>query len=225
MRRVQRVLDNDPPDLTMGPLPTFLGAGVLLGLSAGFAPGPLLALVIAQTLKHGVREGIKVALAPLITDLPIILICSFLLSQFVRSQVALGGVSLVGGVFVTCLAFDSFRANPSHLEIPDRPPQSLGRGVLVNFLSPHPYLFWMSVGAPMMVKAWVQSPPASVAFVAGFYVCLVGAKVLLAVLSGKCRQRLTGRAHRALLRVLGLLLLIFACLLFKDGFQLMGWLS
>jgi threonine/homoserine/homoserine lactone efflux protein len=204
---------------------TFVGAGVILGLSAGFSPGPLLALVIAQTLKHGVREGIKVALAPLITDLPIILICSFLLSQFIRSQVALGGVSLVGGVFVSCLALDSFRAGPLFMEVPDRPPQSLGRGVLVNFLSPHPYLFWMSVGAPMMVKAWNQSPSASVAFIAGFYVCLVGAKVFLAVLSGKCRQRLTERAHRSLLRILGLLLLVFAGLLFQDGFQLLGWFS
>ena len=48
-----------------------LTAGILLGLSAGFAPGPLLTLVIAQTLKHNVREGIKVALAPLISDFPI----------------------------------------------------------------------------------------------------------------------------------------------------------
>lgn len=209
----------------MSPLPTFLGAGILLGLSAGFSPGPLLALVISQTLRHGMREGVKVALAPLITDLPIVLICFFLLSRFVHSQIALGGVSLVGGAFVFYLAFDSFRAEPLHQEMPDRPPQSLGRGVLVNFLSPHPYLFWLSVGAPMMLKAWLQSPLASAAFLAGFYVCLVGSKVLLAVLSGKYRQRLTGRAHRILLRVLGLLLLIFACLLLRDGFQLLGRLS
>ena len=46
--------------------------GVVFGLAAGLMPGPLLALVIQQTLRHGPGEGIKVAAAPLLTDLPIV---------------------------------------------------------------------------------------------------------------------------------------------------------
>jgi len=57
----------------------FLSAGVGLGLYAGFSPGPLLALIIAQTIRHGPKEGVKVAFAPIITDFPIILISTFLL--------------------------------------------------------------------------------------------------------------------------------------------------
>ena len=53
---------------------TALASGILLGLSAGLAPGPMLALVLAQTLRHGTREGCKVALTPLVTDPPIILV-------------------------------------------------------------------------------------------------------------------------------------------------------
>ena len=34
-----------------------LAAGFLLGLTAGLAPGPLMALVITQSLRHGTREG------------------------------------------------------------------------------------------------------------------------------------------------------------------------
>lgn len=52
----------------------FLSAGTLLGLAAGFAPGPLLVLVISETLRHNIKAGIKVSIAPLITDVPIILI-------------------------------------------------------------------------------------------------------------------------------------------------------
>ncbi|MEI6633029.1 MAG: hypothetical protein WCP22_04325 [Chlamydiota bacterium] len=58
----------------------FLGVGVVLGLSAGLSPGPLLALVVSQTLAHGVREGVKVAFVPLVTDLPVILIALFVLA-------------------------------------------------------------------------------------------------------------------------------------------------
>jgi hypothetical protein len=51
---------------------TALVSGAFLGFSCGLAPGPMLALVLAQTLRHGPREGCKIALTPLVTDAPII---------------------------------------------------------------------------------------------------------------------------------------------------------
>ena len=48
---------------------TLLTNGIILGLSAGFAPGPLSVLVISQTIQYGTGEGVKSAFAPLITDL------------------------------------------------------------------------------------------------------------------------------------------------------------
>jgi len=57
----------------------FLGIGLILGLSAGFAPGPLLTLVISETLQYDLKAGVKVALAPIITDLPIIIFTLFIL--------------------------------------------------------------------------------------------------------------------------------------------------
>ena len=53
---------------------SFLTTGAILGLSAGFAPGPLLTLVVSETLRYNVKEGIKVALAPIVTDLPIVVL-------------------------------------------------------------------------------------------------------------------------------------------------------
>ena len=54
----------------------FLFAGLVLGLSGGLVPGPLLTLVASETLRHGAAAGIRVALAPLLTDAPIILATS-----------------------------------------------------------------------------------------------------------------------------------------------------
>jgi threonine/homoserine/homoserine lactone efflux protein len=52
----------------------FLSAGITLGLSAGFSPGPLSTLVISHSLRYGTREGVKVAMAPFITDVPIVFV-------------------------------------------------------------------------------------------------------------------------------------------------------
>jgi threonine/homoserine/homoserine lactone efflux protein len=200
-----------------------LSAGVVLGLSAGLSPGPLLALVITQTLRHGVGEGVKVALAPLITDLPIIMAATFLLTQLSNSQPVLGFISLVGGLFLTYLAYENLRANRVDSGITASVPKSFTKGALVNFLSPHPYLFWLTVGSPFMVKAWLKSPMAAIGFVATFYAGLIGSKMAVAVVSGKSRQFIQGKIYRIIMRFLGVVLLIFAFWLFKEGIHSIGF--
>ena len=135
-----------------------IAAGVILGLSAGLArPGPLLALVVTQTLKHSVREGMQVASAPLITDAPIIILSVLLLSKFNKSSYVLGSISLIGGLYVLYLSYENIRTKALKLETARAQPQSLKKGALVNALNPHPYLFWMTVGAPVIFKTYRES--------------------------------------------------------------------
>ena len=202
-----------------------LSAGIVLGLSAGFSPGPLLTLVIYQTLRHSIKEGVKVALAPLITDLPIILISTFVLARLANFRTILGIISLIGGLFVMYLAYKSFRTNRLDINVQEAEPQSLRKAAVVNALNPQPYLFWFSVGAPTIIKTWEENLFAALAFVIGFYACLVGSKVFVASLVSKSRQFFIGKTYVYLMRVLGTLLLIFALLLFRDGLDLLGVLA
>ena len=113
---------------------TALITGVLLGLSSGLAPGPLLALVLSQTLRHGAREGCKIALTPLLTDAPIILLTLFAASRLGEMRPILGLVSIAGGAFVLYLAWDSLRPAPMDSQVPAEPPRSWFKGVLTNLL-------------------------------------------------------------------------------------------
>ena len=92
-----------------------IAAGVILGLSAGLAPGPLLALVVTQTLRHSVREGMKVASVPLITDLPIILLSVLLLSNLNEFHYVLVLISLIGGLYVLYLSYENLRTKTLNL--------------------------------------------------------------------------------------------------------------
>jgi threonine/homoserine/homoserine lactone efflux protein len=198
-----------------------LSAGIVLGLSSGFSPGPLLTLVISQSLKHGLKEGTKVAIAPLITDLLIILVSIFLLARLANSRTILGIFSLIGGLFVMYLAYESFQTSTFRINIQQAEPHSLRKAIVVNALNPNPYLFWFSIGAPTIVKAWKEEPLTAVTFITAFYVCLVGSKVLVAALVSQSRQFFTGITYVYLMRVLGGLLLFFAFLLFKDAIGLL----
>ncbi len=200
----------------------FLSAGIVTGLSAGVSPGPLFALVVSQSVRHGTREGVKVALVPLLTDIPIILASTFLLTRFGDFRPALGIASIAGALFLLFLSAESFRSGPPDSAIGGDEPHSIRKGVLVNILSPHPYLFWTTVGAPMILKGWVESAWSPVAFVAGFFACLVGSKVALATIAGRSGRLICGRGYRWLMRVLGIGLALFALLLLKEGMRLLG---
>jgi len=200
----------------------FLTIGIILGISAGCAPGPLLMLVISETLQHGIRSGIKVALAPVISDLPIILLTVYIVSKLAGFQTGLGVISLAGGLFILLSGCSCLRTQPVTAAIATEQPRSLLKGLAVNVLNPHPYLFWISVGTPLMSKALTAGIPALCGFLAGFYCSLVGSKIFLALAVGKSRSFLSGKMYLYTLRFLGLLLLVFALFLFRDGAKLIG---
>lgn len=202
---------------------TLLSSAVVYGLSAGFSPGPLLALVISQTLRYGVREGVKASMAPLITDLPIILVSVLVLRSLSDNRFILGCISMAGGLFVTYLAYECFRTVRLEMADLDGAAQSLSKGAAVNALNPHPYLFWLTVGGPSVIRAWADSPLGAVAFIAVFSGSIVGSKVMVAAMVGQSRHVLSGKGYGIVMRALGLMLLFFAVLLFKDGAELAGW--
>ena len=83
----------------------FLFSGIIFGLVGGLSSGPLLTLVISETLKHNRKEGIKVAVAPLITDLPIVLVTVFILSRLSKFNSILGTISFLGANTQTSKTF------------------------------------------------------------------------------------------------------------------------
>ncbi len=194
-----------------------LGAGVTLGLSAGFSPGPLLALVVSQTIRHGFREGAKVAFAPVITDFPIIFLSTLLLANLSGYKSVLGLVSIVGGLFLVYLAYENVKTTGMEVTLDEGEPRSFLKGAMVNALSPHPYIFWMTVGGPLIMRGASENPWSPALFIASFLGCLVGSKMMLAVVVGRSRHFLTGKPYVYIMRFLGLALLLFAYVLFRDG--------
>jgi threonine/homoserine/homoserine lactone efflux protein len=202
---------------------SFLITGTILGLSAGFAPGPLLALVISETMQHDRMAGVKVALAPILTDLPIIIFTLFVLAKLSRFHYVLGVISIIGACFILYLGINNIKTKGLNIDEDTSPRRSLQKGILVNALSPHPYLFWFSVGGPTTIKAMSMGLLSAISFVGSFYVFLVGTKIVLAVLVGKSRSFLLGNKYIFTMRLLGIILIILAGFLFRDGLLLLGF--
>ena len=157
-------------------LPYFL-KGLSYGFAAAVSPGPMQAFLLSQTLKNGWLRTLPAALAPLISDGPIIVLVLFILAQVPESGLRL--IRIAGGLFILYLAWGAYKnyrqATNADLEIqPDSSAQSLLKAALTNFLSPVPYIFWSTILGPILLEGWQQSPATGLVFLLAFYGLLVG---------------------------------------------------
>ena len=191
--------------------------GFLMGAPSGITPGPMLILIISETLRHGIRAGAKVATIPLLTDLPVVLSSGFLFTQISEMNFLLGIISLVGFVFLFYLGSKNMRI--ANLEISDyTPPRLLLKEIIIaNLLNPNPYLFWFTVGAPLMVRSFQQTLSLGAVFLFSFYLGLVGIKILLAIVAEKSRSFLQGIWYRRIMQFLGFALIVISFFLLRDG--------
>jgi len=179
--------------------------GWSLGLAAGLSPGPLLTLVVTATLERGFGAGLRVALAPLLTDLPIV--TASLLVTAALPAIALAALSIGGGLFVIHLGVSTLQRASEGLVAGDGAgTKDLWRGALVNVLSPHPWLFWLGIGGPQVVGLWRSTSAGAAGFIGLFYAALVGSKILVAAIVARSRRALGGRGYRFVVGACGLLL-------------------
>jgi threonine/homoserine/homoserine lactone efflux protein len=200
----------------------FFISGLFFGLTAGISPGPLLALVFSETLKYGKNEGIKIAIAPLITDLPIILFVLVVVSHLAKYSFLIGVLALFGAGYLLYLGYENLRVKDIELEVEEVKKDALKKGIITNMLNPNPYLFWLSIGGSMIIKSLTINVSAAVLFVVGFYGLLVGSKICIALIVEKSRLFITSRYYRYVIRFLGIVLIVFALIFVKEGLQLTG---
>jgi threonine/homoserine/homoserine lactone efflux protein len=199
----------------------FLVTGLLLGLAQGLSPGPLITLIFSETLKYGKKEGIKIAVSPLITDSLIILLVLLVLSSFAQYNLVLGVISLLGAGYLIYLGIENLRAKMERFEVDVAEKGAFKRGIIANLLSPHPYLFWLSIGGPKILEGLSIQVSASALFIIGLYASLVGSKIAVALLVDKSRTFVNSKYYAYIIQALGIVLIIFALLFVIDGMKLM----
>jgi len=168
----------------------YIALGIGYGFAAAVQPGPLQTYLISQALLKGWRNSLLNALAPLISDGPIIALCLLVLSQvplwFQRI------LYIAGGVFVLYLAYGAYRSwrqfDPNGPLPNTQTKQSLFKAVLTNLLGPGAYIFWTLVTGPILLRGWRETPAYGISFLLGFYVSMVVNLGLIIVVFSSARQ-------------------------------------
>lgn len=118
----------------------YIVQGIGYGFAAAVQPGPFQTYLISQTFTRGWKRTLPAALAPLISDGPIIA-----LRLLVLSQVPLWlqrFLYIAGGLFVMYLAYGAYNAwktfDPNIPSTQTGIQQSVFKAALINILNPNP---------------------------------------------------------------------------------------
>jgi threonine/homoserine/homoserine lactone efflux protein len=197
----------------------YLLQGIGYGLAAASQPGPFQTYIISQTLSRGWKRTLPAALAPLVSDGPIILLCVLVLSQVPDWMQRI--LYIAGGLFILYLAYGAYKAwknfDSSTSTAESGTQQSVSKAVLVNFLSPGPYIFWTLVTGPILLRGWRETPVNGIGFLAGFYVTMVGSLAAIILVFGTA-ARLGPKVNRVLLGISAIALFCFGLYQLWLGF-------
>jgi threonine/homoserine/homoserine lactone efflux protein len=168
---------------------SYVAFGVSYGFAAAVQPGQLQAYLVAQTMTNGWRRTAPAALAPLLSDVPVVVLVLVILTRV--PPLLLHLLQIAGGIFLLYLALGALKAArtcrqataaaaPVH--------QTILNAALVNLLNPNPYLGWALVIGPLLLKAWREAPLSGVALVAAFYLTMILATAAIVMLLGAARS-------------------------------------
>ena len=196
-------------DLTL--VLSLAAAGLALGIVEGVKPGPLLTMVIRETLSGGLRAGIWTAAAPIFTDGPLVIV-SLLAASWISTQpTILIAISILGAGYLLKMGLECFTIEPpspdlAEIDVSD----SFKRGVLTNLLNPNVYIFWFLIGGPLMASVADEEPLATVSYALTFLVSIIMVKSLIALAFDRTRGNLSHSTYKAVLSLCGLAMIVFA---------------
>ncbi len=180
-------------------------ASLLLGGGFGFAaaiqPGPLQAYLLSSVAQRGWRHTLPAALAPLLSDGPVILTVLLVLTRL--PDTAARVLQGAGGLLLLYFGWSSYRqwrrGPVAAGETGGPAPRTLLEAAGINILSPNPWLGWTMVLGPGLLAAWQDSLAAAIALLVSFYGVIVSMTALLIVLLGATRFLKPSLRHNLIL--------------------------
>jgi len=188
----------------------YLLQGIGYGLAAASQPGPFQTYIISQTLTRGWKRTLPAALAPLISDGPIILICLLVLSQVPAWLQRF--LYIAGGLFILYLAYGTFKSWKNFDSQTPQPESTGGQSVLkaalMNALNPNPYIYWTLVTGPILLKGWRETPVNGIGLLAGFYLTMISSLAGIILVFGLA-SRFGPKVNKTLLAISAVALFCF----------------
>jgi threonine/homoserine/homoserine lactone efflux protein len=132
----------------------FLVQAILISLSGVMAPGPLTVVVVGRGA-HSPRAGALIAVGHGIVEFPLMALIVIGLAPALRHETVSAAIGLAGGVVLLWMAVGLLRSlRGSEDRADERAASPLMAGVLRSAGNPYFIVWWATVGATLVFRAW-----------------------------------------------------------------------
>lgn len=202
-------------------------SSMLIAYSGAIMPGPMLAVVVAESPRQGVRAGPLVVLGHALLELALLGLLVLGLGPLLEREGVQAVLSVVGGVMLVATAavmLLSVARGTARLEYGAADGRAHGRAVLGGIVSSlsNPYwsIWWATIGLSLLTKAYALGAAALVAFYVGH---ILGDLTWYSAVSGVItagRRWITPRRYRVMVAVMACFLLVLAAWFVVSGVRL-----
>jgi threonine/homoserine/homoserine lactone efflux protein len=83
-------------------------------------------------------------------------------------------------------------------------------------------MFWLTVGGPRILESAQVHISAMILFIIGFYMMLIGSGTVVAIVVDKSQNLVKGKYYVYVIRILGIVLIVFASFFVRDFLESVG---
>lgn len=184
----------------------------LVSFSGALMPGPVMTVTIAQAMHRGHLAGPLVSLGHGIVEGSLVVLLAFGLGQLFQLPLVAGLIGLLGGLLLFYMGVGMVRAPaPASLtaSVGDRAGGAgpVAAGMLASVANPYWVLWWATIGADFLRRAYPHGAPVIAAFFLVHFSVDLGwnSAVGSAVAAG--RKLLTPRIYKGIMAACGVFLL------------------
>ena len=195
-------------------LPVIFVGSFVTALSGALAPGPLLTLTIAETLKRGALSGPLIITGHALLELVIVTLLSLGLLGAVGSDATLVLTGSIGSIVLFYMGMQTIReagrvaetsfSGAVSVRLDARSAGSLViRGALTSVANPYWSLWWLTIGAAFLARGLLAGTPGAVAFFVGHILADFAWYTIVSTAVHKGKKAVNGKVVNAILVVCG----------------------
>jgi threonine/homoserine/homoserine lactone efflux protein len=145
-----------------------------------------------------------------------------ILSSVAENYVVIGAISLIGACFLIYLGLSNLTANVKESRDGLGKGNALLRGITTNLLNPFAYMFWLTIGGPRIIESVRVHISATILFMLGFYMMLVGSQTAISIVVDKSKTLVRSKYYVYIIRALGIMLIVFALIFVRNALESAG---
>lgn len=193
-----------------------------IGFSGALMPGPMLSVTIAESYKKGFWAGPLIVLGHAIPEFVLMVLFSLGLNQFIKNDIAVGIIGVLGGLFLGWLGVKIFLEVRQGISIDLTAKKEIGwgptvAGVWTSVSNPGWILWWATIGARYILLSLDQGILGLAFFFVGHEMADLIWYSLVSFFVSRGRGRISDRVYHVMLYACSLMVLVFSVLFTVNG--------